>query len=355
MYKYLYIVLGVIAFSTTVVNAAYNDVNLTTDTIITVGGYNLTVSGSTAVIESITVNSADFTVTLPQGSSLAVQSADSKVLTVTGIASTYYSQECGSSANSLTMAVPGGSNPTETARITPSSETCSVATTPGGSGSSGGGSRIIPPVVQTATVASTPSPAVSQSGVNPVSVMIFAVDLSRGMTSQEVSKLQSALGQDKTIYPEGLITGYFGPATEMAVKRFQAKYGIDQVGRVGPATRAKLNSMSIVPAPVTPATQVAQSVVVGGEDGAVFTINLNKGDSNGDVLRLQVLLNKDADTKIASEGPGSPGNETNSFGSLTEQAVGKFQTKYNIAKPGDSGFGTVGPKTRAMLREVFGK
>ena len=49
------------------------------------------------------------------------------------------------------------------------------------------------------------------------------------------------------------------------------------------------------------------------------------------------------------------GNETEYFGSLTEKAVQKFQTKYNIAKSGDSGYGYVGPKTRAKLNEVFGQ
>lgn len=37
--------------------------------------------------------------------------------------------------------------------------------------------------------------------------------------------------------------GYFGSNTEMAVKRFQAKYGIKQTGYVGPLTLAKLNSI----------------------------------------------------------------------------------------------------------------
>jgi len=60
-----------------------------------------------------------------------------------------------------------------------------------------------------------------------------------------------------------------------------------------------------------------------------------------------------SDTKVAESGVGSPGNETEYFGTLTKKAVQKFQKKYGIAKEGDSGYGYVGPKTRAKLQEVF--
>ena len=83
----------------------------------------------------------------------------------------------------------------------------------------------------------------------------------------------------------------------------------------------------------------------------MFSQNLQKGSSNEDVRRLQQLLNKDESTRIATEGPGSPGNETTSFGSLCEKAVGTFQVKYHIASPGSPGYGTVGPATRAKLNE----
>src|SRR3989304_8993450 len=45
-------------------------------------------------------------------------------------------------------------------------------------------------------------------------------------TDGEVTKLQQFLAQDKTIYPEGLITGYFGSLTQKAVQRWQAKYSV---------------------------------------------------------------------------------------------------------------------------------
>ena len=71
----------------------------------------------------------------------------------------------------------------------------------------------------------------------------FTKTLQKGMTDSEVTTLQQVLKSDASIYPEGLVTGYFGSLTEAAVKKFQAKYGIDQVGIVGPVTRAKLNAL----------------------------------------------------------------------------------------------------------------
>lgn len=66
--------------------------------------------------------------------------------------------------------------------------------------------------------------------------------LKRGMSGAEVSALQTIIAKDPNIYPEGLITGYFGTATERAVMRFQKKYGLEQVGYVGPKTRELLNN-----------------------------------------------------------------------------------------------------------------
>ncbi len=51
------------------------------------------------------------------------------------------------------------------------------------------------------------------------------------------------LATDPEIYPEGLITGYFGPLTRRAVKRFQKIAGIEQVGVVGPKTLSKINEL----------------------------------------------------------------------------------------------------------------
>lgn len=60
----------------------------------------------------------------------------------------------------------------------------------------------------------------------------------------DVMCLQSFLkAQGNSIYPEGLVTGYFGPLTRAAVIKFQAKYQIPNTGFVGPMTRTKINQM----------------------------------------------------------------------------------------------------------------
>ena len=94
------------------------------------------------------------------------------------------------------------------------------------------------------------------------------------------------------------------------------------------------------------------SAGIGTATGYVFAKALKTGSTNIDVKKLQLILNSDSDTQIASSGVGSSGNETNYYGSLTRKAVEKFQVKYGIAKSGDEGYGTVGPKTRAKLNDL---
>ena len=77
----------------------------------------------------------------------------------------------------------------------------------------------------------------------PTTASSVTYDLAKGMQNGQVTKLQQILAVYPEIYPEGLITGYFGPATERAVQKFQKKHGLEQVGYVGPKTRTLLNSL----------------------------------------------------------------------------------------------------------------
>ena len=69
----------------------------------------------------------------------------------------------------------------------------------------------------------------------------FTTTLKRGSGGEEVKNLQIFLSQFSDIYPQRIVSGYFGPLTDAAVKKFQKKYSLEQVGIVGPKTRSILN------------------------------------------------------------------------------------------------------------------
>ena len=93
----------------------------------------------------------------------------------------------------------------------------------------------------------TPSPR-ETSGYVPRSGS-YSVPLGLGIIHPDVTPLQNFLKSlSPDIYPEGLVTGYFGPLTERAVGRFQIKHGLAKpgdpaFGYVGPKTRAKINQI----------------------------------------------------------------------------------------------------------------
>jgi len=67
--------------------------------------------------------------------------------------------------------------------------------------------------------------------------------LRQGSAGDQVTILQALLAADPSIYPEGVISGYFGKLTAQAVKRFQKQNGLEQVGNVGPKTLKKLQEL----------------------------------------------------------------------------------------------------------------
>jgi|CXWL01.1.fsa_nt_gi peptidoglycan hydrolase-like protein with peptidoglycan-binding domain len=71
---------------------------------------------------------------------------------------------------------------------------------------------------------------------------LLTQQLDLGDTNSDVTSLQTFLAADTTIYPEGIVSGYFGALTAAAVSRFQSANGLAAVGRVGPQTLGLINS-----------------------------------------------------------------------------------------------------------------
>ena len=82
--------------------------------------------------------------------------------------------------------------------------------------------------------------------------------------------------------------------------------------------------------------------------GVFWRRGLTVGNRGEDVRRLQTLL-------ASIPGIYPEQRATGYFGLLTQDAVARFHDKYNLAKPGDPGYGYAGPKTRVKLRELFGE
>lgn len=230
--------------------AVFNDATFGATTNFSVAGITLNIIGGDAA--SVTVSTNSFDIALESGgfSHFEIRSSDKKNLTVTqtvGTKSVNPQFTCGSSYSSLVID-HGSNDEATTVTVTPQTTTCSDAGGGGGggggsSGSSGGGGGggggySAPSVVPPSSTTQTPAAATQSS--SPAVSAVFSGDLQFGMTSGDVRRLQELLSQDTSVYPEKKVTGYFGPATRAAVRKFQAKHGLPTVGRVGPATRAKI-------------------------------------------------------------------------------------------------------------------
>lgn len=217
-----------------------------------------------------------------------------------------------------------------------------------------------PTPVSTSVTSSQPTVSTTASSVSVSPA--FAIGLRRGSNHTDVMRLQKLLATDKTVYPEGDATGYFGPATERAIQRFQKKYGIVSsgtpattgYGAFGAKTRAKVQEVFGGNTVSVPAVEVANPSARAVSVSPVFNTALKRGTSHSDVKQLQIILNSNPETQIAETGAGSPGNETAYFGSATLAAVKKFQLLHGISSPKDPAYGNVGPKTRAKLKELSG-
>lgn len=61
-------------------------------------------------------------------------------------------------------------------------------------------------------------------------------NITEGTTSDDVKKIQEILATDSAIYPEAKVTGYYGPLTKEAIKRFQKRHELEITGTIDEAT-----------------------------------------------------------------------------------------------------------------------
>lgn len=113
------------------------------------------------------------------------------------------------------------------------------------------------------------------------------------------------------------------------------------------------------PAPTTPTPTPSAQPVTPAPSTPVpsgsFTNNLRMGMTNPQVRLMQKALNQNGFV-VSVSGAGSVGNETSYFGSLTREALKKFQCAKQIVcdgNEGTTGFGRVGPMTRAALNTII--
>lgn len=188
---------------------------------------------------------------------------------------------------------------------------------------------------------------------------LLTSQLDFGDKGTNVTNLQTYLADNPSLYPEGLVTGYFGGLTFAGVKRFQAAHGFEQVGRVGPMTLAKINElMGGSPASVDisgPAfSNVGQSKT---SNSLTLSFNTDEGTTVRVVYKTSPLMFNEGN--IDSVGFGAIGSYdvvssagTNTYHSLTMQNLFS-NTDYYYTVIATDAFGNVsvlGPNAKVRTQ-----
>lgn len=123
--------------------------------------------------------------------------------------------------------------------------------------------------------------------VEALSNITTSLDL--GARGADVTTLQTFLAEDASIYPEKIISGYFGSLTEAAVKKFQARYNFETIGRVGPLTRAKINEL------IASGGLGTGTVVTTGQAPYIFGVTTTLSQQNNGVASSSVVVSWQTD------------------------------------------------------------
>jgi len=75
--------------------------------------------------------------------------------------------------------------------------------------------------------------------------LVFTSTLQLGSEGAQVIHLQTLLQRMPGLYPNGPITGHFGPATDLALRQFQDQFGLTSTGQTDLDTRRRLNQVVV--------------------------------------------------------------------------------------------------------------
>lgn len=114
-------------------------------------------------------------------------------------------------------------------------------------------------------------------------------ELREGMRGEDVEKLQEVLATDSSVYPEGLVTGYFGPLTKAAVRRFRMEHDLGEKDEVSGKSLEVLNRLitegagnsgNIPPGLLTAPGLANVRCAAGLGEGSLCVIDDNEEDEN---------------------------------------------------------------------------
>jgi peptidoglycan DL-endopeptidase LytE len=149
-----------------------------------------------------------------------------------------------------------------------------------------------------------------------------AVELKRGMSNQQIKELQDLL-KAKGFFTYHTSTGYFGSITEKAVKDFQASIDLTPTGIVDETTYKRLKG-------------AASNIQLLSEKSNVLKVG-----STGDAVKV-------VQKNLKTLGYFTYSEITGYYGTITVEAVKRFQQEYGLTVDG-----VAGPKTMKKLQEVM--
>ncbi len=189
----------------------------------------------------------------------------------------------------------------------------------------------------------------SKAFITSLTVLVFVVFFSSSAHAQLLSTSENSAASSVTIgttthnilFPQTTLRSAQSRLQDILyyLRNFDSSAALDTTAIVASTTPTTANVYSDIAnfafdeeKNTTRSIDVINDVINSAEQECrVFTGSFDIGSRANEVRDIQRFLNRFPETRIAELGPGSPGNETDYFGSLTFAAVLKFQSQYAVA------------------------